>query len=48
VQNRADIAFYMSAATEFGEPVLELGCGSGRVALAVLALASRSPGWTNH
>jgi ubiquinone/menaquinone biosynthesis C-methylase UbiE len=35
VQNRADIAFYVNAANEFGEPVLELGCGSGRVALAV-------------
>lgn len=35
VQNRADVAFYVSAAKEFGEPVLELGCGSGRVTVAV-------------
>jgi len=29
--NRPDIAFYLDAARESGGPVLELGCGSGRV-----------------
>jgi ubiquinone/menaquinone biosynthesis C-methylase UbiE len=35
VTGRKDVDFYVSAAKEFGEPVLELGCGSGRVTLAV-------------
>ena len=35
VTGRKDAHFYVSAAKEFGEPVLELGCGSGRVTLAV-------------
>jgi SAM-dependent methyltransferase len=26
-----DVAFYLECAREFGEPVLELGCGTGRV-----------------
>ena len=30
---RPDIAFYVAAAEEFGGPVLELGCGTGRVLL---------------
>src|SRR5713101_9078630 len=30
-----DIAFYRSAAREFGDPVLELGCGTGRVTMAL-------------
>jgi SAM-dependent methyltransferase len=33
-----DIGFYRDAAREFGDPVLELGCGTGRVTIA-LALA---------
>jgi SAM-dependent methyltransferase len=33
-----DISFYRNAAREFGDPVLELGCGTGRVTIA-LALA---------
>jgi ubiquinone/menaquinone biosynthesis C-methylase UbiE len=35
VSSRTDVAFYVNAVKEFGEPVLELGCGSGRVTLAV-------------
>ena len=35
VAGRGDVPFYVSAAKEFGEPVLELGCGSGRVTLAI-------------
>jgi ubiquinone/menaquinone biosynthesis C-methylase UbiE len=30
-----DIAFYKSAAREFGDPILELGCGTGRVTMAL-------------
>jgi SAM-dependent methyltransferase len=30
-----DIAFYRSATREFGDPVLELGCGTGRVTMAL-------------
>ena len=30
-RERADIAFFVDAATKVGGPVLELGCGSGRV-----------------
>lgn len=35
VNGRGDVDFYVQAVKEFGEPVLELGCGSGRVTLAV-------------
>lgn len=35
VAGRVDAAFYVDAAEEFGGPVLELGCGSGRVTLAI-------------
>jgi ubiquinone/menaquinone biosynthesis C-methylase UbiE len=35
VRNRGDLDFYVDSAKEFGDPVLELGCGSGRVTLAV-------------
>jgi len=30
---RPDVGFYVEAAAEFGGPVLELGCGTGRVAI---------------
>ncbi|HVS87781.1 MAG TPA: class I SAM-dependent methyltransferase [Candidatus Acidoferrum sp.] len=30
-----DVAFYKSAAREFGDPILELGCGTGRVTMAL-------------
>ena len=35
VAGRRDVDFYVNAAKEFGHPVLELGCGSGRVTIAV-------------
>ncbi len=34
-QERADLDFYIASANEFGGPVLELGCGTGRVLLPV-------------
>jgi ubiquinone/menaquinone biosynthesis C-methylase UbiE len=30
-----DVAFYRDAAREFGDPVLELGCGTGRITMAI-------------
>ncbi len=35
---RADIPFYMRAADEYGGPVLELGVGTGRVAIPTAAM----------
>lgn len=34
-QRTQDIPFYCSAARQYGDPVLELGCGTGRITLAV-------------
>jgi SAM-dependent methyltransferase len=34
-QNRSDISFYIDAAAESGSPVLELGCGTGRVMIPI-------------
>jgi SAM-dependent methyltransferase len=35
-----DVAYYCDAAREFGDPILELGCGTGRITMA-LAEAGR-------
>lgn len=32
---KQDVAFYRGAARDFGDPVLELGCGTGRVTMAI-------------
>jgi SAM-dependent methyltransferase len=45
VQNRMqDVAFYRDAAREFGDPVLELGCGTGRITMAVAEAGKRITG----
>jgi SAM-dependent methyltransferase len=39
-----DVAFYRDAAQEFGDPVLELGCGTGRITLALAEAGHRVTG----
>lgn len=42
-----DIAFYRNIARQFGEPVLEIGCGTGRVMLELLKLGCEVGGIDN-
>jgi SAM-dependent methyltransferase len=35
VQRTQDVTFYCSVARNYGDPVLELGCGTGRVTMAI-------------
>jgi SAM-dependent methyltransferase len=44
VAGRQDVRFYVQAAREFGDPVLELGCGTGRVTLAIAGQGMRITG----
>jgi SAM-dependent methyltransferase len=45
VQGRTrDVAFYRDAVREFGDPALELGCGTGRITLALAAAGYRVTG----
>ena len=39
-----DVAFYRDAAREFGDPVLELGCGTGRITMALAEAGKRVTG----
>jgi len=39
-----DVAYYVSAATRYGAPVLELGCGTGRVTMAIAEAGYRVVG----
>jgi len=39
-----DVAFYCSTARQYGDPVLELGCGTGRVTLAIAEAGFRVVG----
>ena len=39
-----DVAFYRDAAREFGDPVLELGCGTGRITMALAQAGKRVTG----
>jgi SAM-dependent methyltransferase len=39
-----DVSFYRDTAREFGDPVLELGCGTGRVTMALAESGKRVTG----
>jgi SAM-dependent methyltransferase len=39
-----DVIFYRDAAREYGDPVLELGCGTGRVTMALAEAGKRITG----
>ncbi len=39
-----DVAFYRDAAREIGDPVLELGCGTGRITMALAEAGKRVTG----
>lgn len=39
-----DVAFYCNTVRQYGDPVLELGCGTGRVALAIAEAGYRVVG----
>jgi ubiquinone/menaquinone biosynthesis C-methylase UbiE len=39
-----DVAFYREAARNYGDPVLELGCGTGRITLAIAEAGQRITG----
>ncbi len=42
-----DVAFYRDAARDFGDPVLELGCGTGRITMALAEAGKRITGLDN-
>ena len=43
-QRTEDVRFYCQAARQFGDPVLELGCGTGRITLAMAEAGYRVVG----
>ena len=42
-----DVIFYRDAAREYGDPVLELGCGTGRITMALAEAGKRVTGLDN-
>lgn len=43
-ERTADVRFYCHAARQYGDPVLELGCGTGRITLAIAEAGFRIVG----
>jgi len=43
-QRTQDVAFYCIAARKYGDPILELGCGTGRITLAIAEAGYRVVG----
>jgi SAM-dependent methyltransferase len=41
VRERADIDFYLGCASQYGDPVMELGCGTGRILLRLAEAGHR-------
>lgn len=41
VRERADVDFYLQCAAQYGDPVLELGCGTGRILLRLVEAGHR-------
>jgi SAM-dependent methyltransferase len=39
-----DVAFYRNAARDFGDPILELGCGTGRITMSLAEAGKRITG----
>src|SRR5207248_9500915 len=39
-----DVAFYRNAVRDFGDPILELGCGTGRITMALAEAGKRITG----
>jgi ubiquinone/menaquinone biosynthesis C-methylase UbiE len=44
VNRTQDVAFYAGAARKYGDPVLELGCGTGRITMAIAEAGYRVVG----
>jgi SAM-dependent methyltransferase len=44
IRRTKDVEFYCSAAAKYGDPVLELGCGTGRVTMAIAEAGYRVVG----
>src|SRR5580698_5646539 len=44
VNRTQDVAFYANAARKYGDPVLELGCGTGRITMAIAEAGYRVVG----